>query len=357
MAGVARDGEMNPEAQAGYCAAMKQCGEQRVGHEDGVCSGPHVIASVDSLDRRAVREAVARRNRHEHNSLIRLWLFYAGNTNTCDWRIRDAMNPPLHGVVELLDANDSRNGLHDVRLTRVTASRMDTENEKAAFNVGETRDGLGEVLPVLLRQIRPIEVLLSLEFKVKRFSLPRGLPFLNSGPTDGEELIELTMIIHATDSIAIAASKVVGIPPSSTRYYGPMSDDRHTGVFPFGRPVIPRPPSASTPKRLFILGAYPSAFHVSWKPHNGKPIRAMAVDNEPEPFWTGADEAVRLAHWKAEVRFSHTWGEVHGVGALNGSSGLWVEENVLKPLAAKREDAWMETAVENGGIATVATAG
>ena len=125
------------------------------------------------------------------------------------------------------------------------------------------------------------------------------------------------------------------------RYTAPMTDPPRDGVFPFGRTVLPRPPSAASQRRLFILGAYPSAFHVSWRPHNRKPIRAMAVDNEPEPFWTGADEAVRLAHWKAEVKFSHTWGEVHGVGALNGSSGLWVEENVLKPLGATRADAWI----------------
>ena len=120
-----------------------------------------------------------------------------------------------------------------------------------------------------------------------------------------------------------------------------MSDLAPSGVFPFGRAVLPRPPSAASPRRLFILGAYPSAFHVNWRPHNRKPIRAIAVDNEPEPFWTGIDEAVRLAHWKAEVKFSHTWGEVHGVGALNGSSGRWVEQNVLKPLGAMRADAWI----------------
>ena len=111
------------------------------------------------------------------------------------------------------------------------------------------------------------------------------------------------------------------------------------GTFPFGRPVLPRPPSASTRRRVFILGAYPSALHVAWRPPRGKPIRAMAVDNEPVPFWNGHDEDDHVARWKAAVGFRDVeWGGVTRVGDLNGSSGLWVDNNVLGPLgaAAKR---------------------
>jgi hypothetical protein len=56
-------------------------------------------------------------------------------------------------------------------------------------------------------------------------------------------------------------------------------------IFPFGASVLRRPPSASTKTRVFVLGAYPSALHVGWRPPEGKPIRAMVVDNEPEQFW------------------------------------------------------------------------
>jgi len=116
-------------------------------------------------------------------------------------------------------------------------------------------------------------------------------------------------------------------------------------VFPFGRPVAPRIPIANGARQLFILGAYPSAFHVSWRPPstNGlSQIKAVAVDNEPEPFWTGADEADRLAAWKSAVAFDHArFGEVGLPGPLNGSSGRWVEEQVLRPLDTSRADAWI----------------
>jgi uracil-DNA glycosylase len=119
-----------------------------------------------------------------------------------------------------------------------------------------------------------------------------------------------------------------------------MVETPSTGTFPFGRPVLPRPPSASTERRVFVLGAYPSALHVAWRPPSGKSIKAMAVDNEPEPFWNGNDEGELIARWKNAVGFRDgEWGEVVGVGALNGSSGQWVDENVLAPLRASRDDA------------------
>ncbi len=104
-------------------------------------------------------------------------------------------------------------------------------------------------------------------------------------------------------------------------------------------------PSANGQRQLFILGAYPSAFHVSWRPPstNGlSQIKAIAVDNEPEPFWTGADEADRLATWKNAVAFDHArFGDVGLPGFLNGSSGRWVEEQILCPLDTSRADTWI----------------
>jgi hypothetical protein len=57
-------------------------------------------------------------------------------------------------------------------------------------------------------------------------------------------------------------------------------------------------PVASSHCDLFVLGAYSSALHVRWTPPEQtklRRIKALAVDNEPEPFWTGDDEPERIA--------------------------------------------------------------
>lgn len=112
--------------------------------------------------------------------------------------------------------------------------------------------------------------------------------------------------------------------------------------YPFGRPVTRRPPSAGSSRQLLILGAYPSALHVGWRPPFGKRVRALAVDDEPEPFWTGHDEADRIAAWKAAVRFrDRDWGIVTLPQTKNGSCGTWVEQRVLRPLRVDRSAAWI----------------
>jgi hypothetical protein len=112
--------------------------------------------------------------------------------------------------------------------------------------------------------------------------------------------------------------------------------------FPFGAPVrsVARPPSGH--RRVFVLGAYPSALHIRWTPPDGsdlRPVRALAVDNEPEPFWDGADDAELVAAWAAEW-FTEEYGRLSPAGKLNGSSGRWVDDRVLRPLAARREEVW-----------------
>lgn len=124
----------------------------------------------------------------------------------------------------------------------------------------------------------------------------------------------------------------------------------------FGRPVQPTRPRADGPRELFILGAYPSALHVRWESDAlPRPILAVAVDNEPEPFWTGEDEQKRIAQWRDAVSFRELWGRVSGCGDLNGSSGQWVGKRVLKPLGITREQAWitdcLDTYFESGGAA------
>lgn len=116
-----------------------------------------------------------------------------------------------------------------------------------------------------------------------------------------------------------------------------MTDDMPR--FPFGRPLEPRAPSASAPRRLFLLGAYPSALHVQWRPPAPfERVAALAVDNEPMPFWTGTDEAARIEAWVQEIGYRAEWGRVGPVGPLNGSSGLWLDEKVLAPLGATRAE-------------------
>src|SRR5450759_2322555 len=106
--------------------------------------------------------------------------------------------------------------------------------------------------------------------------------------------------------------------------------------FPFGSPVVRRSPSASAPRRLFVLGAYPSAVHVRWTPPvAGKAVPAIPVDNEPEPFWDGTNEADVVAEWRRKVQFNDKlWGTVELAGKLNGSSGVSLSREPLGTLGA-----------------------
>lgn len=126
--------------------------------------------------------------------------------------------------------------------------------------------------------------------------------------------------------------------------------------FLFGRPVLPAKPVADGSRRLFVLGAYPSALHVRWfGPDGGCLIQAVAVDNEPEPFWTGSDEAERIERWLECVAFREEWGLVRPCGGLNGPSGDWVQANVLDALEVARDEAWitdcLDTYFESEGAA------
>jgi hypothetical protein len=94
---------------------------------------------------------------------------------------------------------------------------------------------------------------------------------------------------------------------------------------------------------VFILGVYPSALHIAWTPPPPfHPIKAITVDNEPEPFWAGWDQEDRIESWKKAVKYdSCAWGKVSSPSSLNGSAGRWVEEQVLIPLHIRREEAWI----------------
>jgi len=126
--------------------------------------------------------------------------------------------------------------------------------------------------------------------------------------------------------------------------------------FVFGRPVVPAKPVADGERTLFVLGAYPSALHVKWRlPHDLGLIRAIAVDNEPEPFWNGDQEEAHFCSWKEAVSLQPAWGEVEMCPQFNGPSGKWVEQHILGPLGTKREDSWitdcLDTYYESEGAA------
>lgn len=115
-----------------------------------------------------------------------------------------------------------------------------------------------------------------------------------------------------------------------------------TDSFPFGSPLAPRAPSATDPRRIFVLAPYPSALHVEWTPPSPfRPVAALAVDNEPVPFWTARDEEEQVEAWKQRVGWKAEWGTVGPAGPLNGSSGLWLDQKVLSPIKATRAETWM----------------
>ena len=110
------------------------------------------------------------------------------------------------------------------------------------------------------------------------------------------------------------------------------------GTFPFGAPVEPCGVAIPDSTRsVFILGAYPSAFHVRWTPPAPwKPVAALPVDNEPTPFWDGSGADAVFDRWKE--RFSREWGSVEPA-RLNGSSGQKLDRRWVKPFGFSLRDA------------------
>jgi uracil-DNA glycosylase len=113
-------------------------------------------------------------------------------------------------------------------------------------------------------------------------------------------------------------------------------------LFPFGAPLLPRPPSASELRPVYVLGAYPSGLHVAWTAPPAvkleRPaVRALLVDNEPTPFWTGEGEAEHFQLWMNQVGWDPGWGEMDlPASGTNGPSGAWVESEILQPLGLSR---------------------
>ncbi len=120
-------------------------------------------------------------------------------------------------------------------------------------------------------------------------------------------------------------------------------------IFPFGRRVKPCVPHISERRPIYVLGAYPSALHVRWTPpppEPFKPIRAIAVDNEPEIFWNGDKEFEHVDDWMIYARFEPKWGTVALAKELNGSSGRWVNEQVIDAFRTSRANVWLSDCLD-----------
>jgi len=125
-----------------------------------------------------------------------------------------------------------------------------------------------------------------------------------------------------------------------------MVEPTDGGAFPFGRPVLRRKPSAKSRRRVFVLGAYPSALHIAWWSPRRKGVRALVVDNEPAAFWAAEDEREQIDAWKTAVHFRvGEWGEVE-TSETNGKAGRWVDEHVLAPLGITRDEACLSYCVD-----------
>jgi uracil-DNA glycosylase len=115
--------------------------------------------------------------------------------------------------------------------------------------------------------------------------------------------------------------------------------------YPFGTVATERPPSADGPRPVFVLGAYPSALHVRWIPPASSQLRsvkALPVADEPTPFWNGGNARERVAAWIAERGFDPaTHGTFAPAPRFNGTSGQWVDVNVLAPLDCTRATTWI----------------
>lgn len=115
--------------------------------------------------------------------------------------------------------------------------------------------------------------------------------------------------------------------------------------YPFGNKVSARPPSADGPRPVFILGAYPSAMHARWIPPEDSALRqvkALPVADEPTPFWNGDDAAACVKAWITEHSFDPaTHGTFAPAPKFNGSSGQWVDTNVIDALACTRAETWI----------------
>ncbi|MEA2495959.1 MAG: hypothetical protein QOJ29_3870 [Thermoleophilaceae bacterium] len=123
-----------------------------------------------------------------------------------------------------------------------------------------------------------------------------------------------------------------------------MATDHLVGRFPFGQISGRCEPRQVADADALVLGVYPSAFHVRWS-HPDYRVAALAVDQEPWPFWDGDDQDGRVAVWREAVGWKSAWGSATPAGRLNGSSGVVLRDTILGALGIAKDRAWLTDAV------------
>ena len=68
---------------------------------------------------------------------------------------------------------------------------------------------------------------------------------------------------------------------------------------------------------------------------------ALAVDDEPTPFWEGDGELDFIAAWRQGVGFRDEWGHIQAAPRFNGPSGQKLRKMLLDPLALDHGDVWV----------------
>jgi hypothetical protein len=112
------------------------------------------------------------------------------------------------------------------------------------------------------------------------------------------------------------------------------------GSYPFGEPLGSVQWRTSGPRRVFVLGVYPSAFHAKWLSPEGRVISpALAVADEPEPFWDGSGHEAVLA--RVTERVPAEAGSLQDAGGHNGRAGRTLNESYLMPLGLTRDNVWI----------------
>lgn len=109
--------------------------------------------------------------------------------------------------------------------------------------------------------------------------------------------------------------------------------------FPFGEPLLTLRQKPLADAEVFVLGVYASAVHARWlNPDGSTRVTALAVASEPYIFWRGEgqDEIIGSIDIPAEA------GRLAPPGpAMNGPSGVALDELYLKPLGLTRQNAWL----------------
>lgn len=126
-----------------------------------------------------------------------------------------------------------------------------------------------------------------------------------------------------------------------------VAEDHPMYSYPFGRKLKPVQPTPLRTQTVMVIGVYPSAVHARWVSPSGKTlIKAVAVDNEPEPFWDGTGESDFVNSVAKSVPAEAGRLETP-VSGLNGPSGRVLSELYLAPLGLERELCWIVDIVDH----------